>query len=559
MSRGKKGFLSGLALLSLGGFLLLGSPAGAQLVTSGEAAGEDNLPPDSVATVTADTTTVAGVRAIAVAWTLSPSDFVRQQPAGSDVSSGGTFVTVNDVAEYRVWRVASNPAGGSPDTTLVGSALAGETSFADTTLPAQARGMAFRYLVAAADAAGNESAKVSSPEVRLAAPGVPTTEVGGGIPKVGGWMHVQGGCGLAIQEVQDILCEVPAFTEFCPRIIVLQSRCVASIIVDYEILPDPTPGAPSAADLVALINEELRTNPNALAEAAAALGIETDLGAVLETGVLSLSSTDLGSVGPSQTVSKTVTIGNSSTDPTSIVSGTNQVSGPGFSVTDSSFAVAQGDSVSFDVVFTAAEVGNANGTYSGALTITMSDGSQTVVGLSATIVGGLAPPAVDLSTVSLNFAAVAVDSLKSITVTIANLGGLPLTGTLALGGDAVFSVSQTSLALDAAEDVDVEVTFAPADTLTYSGTLTISSNDPVRPEVTIPLAGIGVPAGFVPALPGDFDNSRLVDFDDFFMFADHFGTNTSSPIWDSLYDMIPNGEIDFDDFFAFADNFGRSL
>ena len=52
-------------------------------------------------------------------------------------------------------------------------------------------------------------------------------------------------------------------------------------------------------------------------------------------------------------------------------------------------------------------------------------------------------------------------------------------------------------------------------------------------------------------LPGDFDASGKVDFDDFFLFADAFGGS------DPQYDIDASGKIDFDDFFLFADSFGK--
>jgi hypothetical protein len=54
---------------------------------------------------------------------------------------------------------------------------------------------------------------------------------------------------------------------------------------------------------------------------------------------------------------------------------------------------------------------------------------------------------------------------------------------------------------------------------------------------------------------GRFDPSDdHVDFNDFFLFADHFGTIDGQ----GAYDLSPNNAIDFDDFFVFADNFGRT-
>ncbi len=51
-------------------------------------------------------------------------------------------------------------------------------------------------------------------------------------------------------------------------------------------------------------------------------------------------------------------------------------------------------------------------------------------------------------------------------------------------------------------------------------------------------------------LVGDFDGSGLVDFADFFLFADFFGSEHAT------YDLDGSGLVDFADFFLFADSFG---
>ena len=57
-----------------------------------------------------------------------------------------------------------------------------------------------------------------------------------------------------------------------------------------------------------------------------------------------------------------------------------------------------------------------------------------------------------------------------------------------------------------------------------------------------------------PPLPtGDFNGDGLVDFADFFMFADQFGGS------DPAYDLDGSGQVDFGDFFLFADAFGGPL
>ena len=49
----------------------------------------------------------------------------------------------------------------------------------------------------------------------------------------------------------------------------------------------------------------------------------------------------------------------------------------------------------------------------------------------------------------------------------------------------------------------------------------------------------------------DFTDDGKVDFDDFFAFADVFGST------DVKYDLSGNGRVDYDDFYIFADNFGK--
>jgi len=61
-----------------------------------------------------------------------------------------------------------------------------------------------------------------------------------------------------------------------------------------------------------------------------------------------------------------------------------------------------------------------------------------------------------------------------------------------------------------------------------------------------------------PPLYGDHNRDGIVGFDDFFLFADHFGTRSADPEWTPEYDYTENGVVDFDDFFIFADSFGKT-
>ena len=59
---------------------------------------------------------------------------------------------------------------------------------------------------------------------------------------------------------------------------------------------------------------------------------------------------------------------------------------------------------------------------------------------------------------------------------------------------------------------------------------------------------------------GEYGNH--VGYDDFFAFADEFGTSTAEADFDPVFDISgtdgdPDGRIDVHDFFVFADDFGK--
>jgi hypothetical protein len=60
------------------------------------------------------------------------------------------------------------------------------------------------------------------------------------------------------------------------------------------------------------------------------------------------------------------------------------------------------------------------------------------------------------------------------------------------------------------------------------------------------------------AAAADFDGDGVVGFEDFFAFADVFGTSRGEARFNAKFDLNGNGSVDFDDFFIFADAFGKS-
>ena len=88
----------------------------------------------------------------------------------------------------------------------------------------------------------------------------------------------------------------------------------------------------------------------------------------------------------------------------------------------------------------------------------------------------------------------------------------------------------------------------------------LQSSDQSTPDTLRP--GTGVRLRIRPALVSDFNFDNMVDFEDFFLFADQFGTTPDSPNWDPRFDINQDGaslnRIDFEDFFVFAEQFGSA-
>jgi len=58
---------------------------------------------------------------------------------------------------------------------------------------------------------------------------------------------------------------------------------------------------------------------------------------------------------------------------------------------------------------------------------------------------------------------------------------------------------------------------------------------------------------------GLFGADNRVGYDDFFIFADHFGLSVGQEAFEPAFDLSRNNRIDYDDFFVFAENFGQVI
>jgi len=544
MSRGKKVFISSLALLGLSVFLCVSPATAAMTTTSTAVGGMDELAPDPVADVAAALDLETG-NSVDVTWTLSASDFARQTAAGGDFTSGGVFVNTNDVSGYNVWRQAV----GADEAELVGTAGAHMMSFSDDSV---VTGETYVYSVTAVDASGNESAAVESGQVNLGPPPISEPEPPADAEIVQA-VTLTFDAELDVEDeeavddfVEGFIAQLAALLGIDASDIIVTNVSEGSIIVEFEIAGE------DASDAVQELQEEIEADPEVLAS----------IGPVTESSAFTAGDLDMGDAGIDEQLVETYSFTNNPDDPDAVLIVAAAIEGDGFSVDVETLSIAAGESDDLDITFTAADVGNLNGTYTGVLTLTTNDANNrtTVIDLTAAISAGLAEAEIAVSG-AFNFASVAINTTKELELTIENSGDLELTGDIAVDG-AAFSVSDASFVLAGGEALAVTVTFAPTAVESSVGTITITSNDAANPEVTVDLSGAGFDPGEVQVLVdadgntilGDFDGNAKVNLEDFFIFADNFGQTDFA----EGTDLDGDGKVTLDDFFVFSDNFGLS-
>lgn len=562
MSRGKRDFSAGVAVLALAiAFAWVGGASA--LTTSNSVAATDERAPEAPTDLVVDVD--LGTPAVLLSWTASPSDAVRQAPVGLDFTSSGTFVNVNDVAAYNIRR----SDGG--DYELVAEVEG--TAFDDNTVVA---GVTYTYQVTAADAAGNESVPplVSDP-VSLGPPpkgGKPDVPPGSIISRqarlrLGGTIDV--GDQTAVDDfLADLRLTLAALLGVSPGRITFTSVGQGSIIVDFVIEEDATGTEPTPDAALADLEAQVASNSDIIAETAAAEGVATAFEPVQSLSSSNVVDVAFGVLGIDDTASETFTFSNTATDPDANLAVNASVSGAGFAVSPASLTIVPGESGSLDVTFSAADVLNVSGEYSGTVTVRTNDPNdrETIVQLAAIVVG-LDQPVLDLSGVALSFGQVVTGTTRTRVLTVTNKGDLDLEAILALvDADGVFSIDADTLVLAGGEAAEVSVVFSPVTTGAFTASIDFTSNDPDKPTASVALSGTGAAVITGPkyaknaqgiVITGFLDDDDDVDFDDFFAFADAFGTVPGDPAYNPQADFEANDAIDFDDFFVFADNFGE--
>ena len=686
MSRGKIAGVLGIALLTLGALAVTGVPAQAALtVSSGSAGGLDDHEPGPVSGVTRVVDRVA--RTVTLSWQISADDFSRQAPVGGDFTSGGTFVNVNDVTQYSIYRGRI----GEPlqFLTSVGSSV---LTYTDASVEL---GVTYRYGIAAADASGNESSILESLSANLGPPPKSTRKTPPGIA-VRRLVRLTFDATVDVTNQEavdqfkaDLRALLASILGVDPSRIVIGDVRDGSVIVDFEITEDSSDSADSVSQRLA---DAVENDPDSFSSVGPVLGLASD----------SAGDLDFGDVEIDGLVTEVYEFTNESTDSTAVLTIAASVEGNGFIIIDedgeegdaATLTLDPDDTGSFEVGFSAAEVQSLTGDYVGTLTILTNDtnNGESIVNLTAAIPDGLSPATIDLSSQTLSFANVTTGLSRRITLTIRNLGDLDLDADLAVSGNSAFSIRSFGAKIDGLQatgsvgeasgygtfllnqaatqltfaisidgltgftaahihgpaaagesagvirgfeaseitEADGEITiegvwtdmtaaqvadlraglyyvnfhteanpggeirgqiltnfviaggasqavavrFSPTVVGPATGTITVTTNDPATPEVTVSLSGNGTSPSDILVLVdadgnqvlGDFvttgDSAGKVDFDDFFAFADQFNTTAEDEAWIESFDISQDGssfeKIDFDDFFVFADNFNKT-
>ncbi|MGA1195048.1 MAG: choice-of-anchor D domain-containing protein, partial [Candidatus Latescibacterota bacterium] len=166
-------------------------------------------------------------------------------------------------------------------------------------------------------------------------------------------------------------------------------------------------------------------------------------------------------------------------------------------------------------------------------------------------VSGRVFPSISLGQNSLDFGQVDLDKKIEKVVTIHNAGPGVLAVSDIQSDVAGIVISEKQCDIPANGSKDIKVSYQPSSEGAFSGLIQVMSDDPDHAIMSVSLTGTGV---FVPAdARTDFDGSGKVDFADFLVFAQAFGSTNV------LIDVDGSGKVDFADFLTFAQSFGKSV
>jgi len=220
----------------------------------------------------------------------------------------------------------------------------------------------------------------------------------------------------------------------------------------------------------------------------------------------------------------------------------------GISLSDTTLLIAPGGSRELSVTIMPTE----GGTLSGTLTFISNDPEKETFQLSIDPLEILVPPgALSLQSGKVDFGNIEVNRNAIELLTLENVGAGPLT-ILRIESDIPgLTASANSVEIAAGESLEVGLSVRPDLEGSFSGTLTIFSDDPNGSSALVQISGFGTV--ILADSRADFNNDQKVNLGDFILFAKAYNTT------DPLFDLNDNSVVDFGDFVIFVRSFGRPL
>jgi hypothetical protein len=207
---------------------------------------------------------------------------------------------------------------------------------------------------------------------------------------------------------------------------------------------------------------------------------------------LSPANVSFGNVAVGKKTSQSITILNTSKTATTIQQATLSNSQFALSGITTPMALQAGQTGTFSVWVNPAATGNLKGT----LTI-QGDPTSTPVVLNLSATGITTEPQISLSSAAVSFGTVGVGASGTSTLSISNTGASDLTVSVVSLTGAEFGLSgiATPKTINAGQSVPVSLSYRPTAAVASTGSLSITSNDPAHPTVTVALSGTGVQGG----------------------------------------------------------------
>lgn len=163
---------------------------------------------------------------------------------------------------------------------------------------------------------------------------------------------------------------------------------------------------------------------------------------------------------------------------------------------------------SMDVTVTFDAAGLNGGDYDALILVNSNDPTDPVVTVPAHLhVTGA--PDIAVSPAALDFGPVFITASKTLPLLVSNEGTDLLTVSDIASDNPLFTVDPTNFSLDPGDEQIVQVTFTPVNPVVSAGTLTVSSDDPDEPTITVALQGEGLIAPEIGVAPDSLSDSLL--------------------------------------------------